>query len=121
MLCAINPSLEHTKAIHILASPTLHLYLGGLIGSIITYVTEVFVFSWVIKNIFRNNFILSSISSISTTILVHNLILYPYVISDKDLLWKIFWNNFFVNFILILIYTICLNTFFKRIYTKSKR
>ena len=110
--------LVYNKAIHSLGRTTWDLYVGGLMGSITTYFAEVSIFSYILKRIFKKSFLLSSFFSISLTILVHNAILYPYVIHDVDLMWKIYWSNFLVNLIFILVYTTILNKVFKKIYRR---
>ncbi|AIT09972.1 hypothetical protein LO80_08325 [Candidatus Francisella endociliophora] len=101
-------------AIHTLSHPTILLFTGGMIASIITYMAEVTLFSMLFKKVFKNNLFWSSVVAIATTILLHNLVLYPIAIDDKANLWKYYWGNFSLDMLFVIIYTFICNLFFRR-------
>jgi len=111
----IDPQyLDVTQAIHTLSMPTLTLFSGGAIASLITYLAEVTLFSFLFKRVFKENLFLSSTVAIASTILFHNLILYPIAINDKANLWKYFWGNFILDMAFVIVYTLICSFFFKR-------
>ena len=112
---SIHPQyLDVTQAIHTLAVPTFTLFSGGVIASLITYLAEVTLFSFLFKKVFKDNLFLSSTIAIASTILFHNLILYPIAMNDKANLWKYFWGNFILDMAFVIVYTLICSFFFKR-------
>lgn len=101
------------QAIHTISKPTLFLFTGGFIASLITYFIEVSLFNWLFKKIFKGVLWISSILSVGLTILIHSLILYPYQISNKKYLWDYILTGFIWDMILIILYSILVNLLIK--------
>ncbi|QHS27129.1 hypothetical protein GW537_15975 [Piscirickettsia salmonis] len=81
------------------------LYWHGLAGSIIAYISELLLFSWLYNRLFNKSFWLSSIASICTTLAIHNAICdYQMFAGSPDRLDLIL-SNYGVNLIVIITYT----------------
>ncbi|PEQ15670.1 VUT family protein, partial [Piscirickettsia salmonis] len=94
-----------TQSVHNLSQGIWSLYWHGLAGSIIAYISELLLFSWLYNRLFNKSFWLSSIASICTTLAIHNAICdYQMFAGSPDRLDLIL-SNYGVNLIVIIAYT----------------
>ena len=96
--------LADTMAVNIVGVQMWPLYYHGVIASAIASLSEAFIFSFVYKKL--QNFFVSTISSITIILVIHNLITdYP-VLSHEPDVWQIIINNWFMNISFMTIYTL---------------
>ena len=110
-----------TISIKQLSVPTWSLYYNGLVASIITYLAELFIFSFVINRIFKNQFFLSSILSVGITLFTHNLYLYYKMFGQYDDFHEILISNYLFDMTFIIIYSllVSISLFLNRIKNKT--
>lgn len=93
---------NQTRAIIELSEPLLKLTLSGALASLITYIAEIYIFSIILK-VFDKNILLVSFFSIFITILTHDLIMFPIMISVHEGLWRILFTTVTINMTCVLL------------------
>jgi uncharacterized PurR-regulated membrane protein YhhQ (DUF165 family) len=115
-----HSALPNVLAIHQLADATWRLWAYGIIASSVTYLLELLMFGWLIKSVFKSNFFLSSLVSVTLTMTVHNYILYSNMFKSRTEFWNIYLSNLAVDITIVLIYS-SLVTLFVLLHRRSQR
>lgn len=94
--------LNYANAVNLLAPKMWALYYHGIIGSLTAIFGEIYLFSVLFRRI--KSFLLSTLISVSTLLMVHNVLTdYPVLRGDADA-WHIVANNIMFNISFLFIY-----------------
>ncbi|MCF6768374.1 VUT family protein [Thiotrichales bacterium 19S11-10] len=97
--------LVYTQSVHNLSPGFYPLFWHGLLGSIVAYLAELLLFNALYKRTFKENFWLSTVASIATTMAIHNLINDYNMFAGYDDRWHLIISNYSVNMLFVITYT----------------
>lgn len=106
-----------TSTIHNISGEILKLYYNGVFASACSYITEVFLFIFILDKI--KTYWISSFLSISILLAVHGIICdYP-MFKVYPNTWNLIISNYSINLIILLIY-VFIASYIKKLITKNE-
>lgn len=96
--------LANATAVNIFGINMWAFYYHGVIAAIVAAIAEILIFATLFKRM--KNFLVSTLTSVIVTLVVHNLINDYQMLKHEPDVWSLIINNWLVNITVIFVYTL---------------